>query len=313
MNRKRKIGVLSGGWSQERSVSLKSGEAVVRALDENKYEIRSYDPKTDLALMLKEREEIDLVFNLLHGKYGEDGRVQGLLEIFHMPFVGSGVLASAMAMNKRISKEMYRSAGLRVAKDRVLTRGKGFSVSEILETLGRPVVIKPVSEGSSIGISISEEEMDIKKAIERAFEFDGEVLVEAYVAGRELTCAVLGRSRLEPLPVVEIVPKKGHRFFDFEAKYTAGETTEICPAKISQNIRDEVFDLAERAHRALGCRDWSRTDMIHCDGTLYLLETNTIPGMTETSLVPLAAQGRGWGLTELLDRMISTCIEEPDF
>ena len=158
-----KIGVLSGGWSQERSVSLKSGEAVVRALDENKYDVRSYDPRTDLSLMLKERKEIDLMFNVLHGKYGEDGRVQGLLEIFHIPFVGSGVLASAMAMNKRVSKEMYRSAGLRVPRDRVLKRGKGFSIAEILESLGRPVVIKPVSEGSSIGISIVEDEMGIKK------------------------------------------------------------------------------------------------------------------------------------------------------
>ena len=305
-----RIAVLSGGWSKERSISIKSGQAVLSALDKRKYDIVSFDPKEDLMGLWQQRNELDLAFNLLHGKYGEDGRIQGLLEVFGIPFVGSSVLASSMAMNKRVTKEVYRSVGLRVPKDIILKKGETVSVGKIKDTLGTPVVIKPVSEGSSIGISIMENDSDIHAGIEKAFEFDPEVLLEEYVSGQEITCAVLGRNRLETLPLVEIVPKDTHRFFDFDAKYTIGETTEICPAQIKSHVRNIAFEIAEKAHRALHCRDWSRTDMIVKDDEIYLLETNTVPGMTETSLVPLAARGNGWNLSQLLDRMITTCMVE---
>ena len=312
MANKIRVAVLSGGWSKERSVSIKSGKAVLGALDEKKYDIMSFDPKVDLDVLWQQRKELDLVFNLLHGKFGEDGRIQGLLEIFGIPFVGSGVLASAMAMNKRVTKEVYGNAGLQVPKDIILKKGEAFSIDKIISVLGTPIVIKPVSEGSSIGISIMENERDIGAGIEKAFQFDLEIVLEEYISGREITCAVLGRKDLETLPLVEIVPKDTHRFFDFDAKYTPGEATEICPAKIESHLQARASKIAENAHRALNCRDWSRTDMIVKNDEIYLLETNTIPGMTETSLVPLAAKGKGWTLSDLLDRMISTCMAEND-
>jgi len=308
-----RIAVLSGGWSKERSVSIKSGKAVLEALDKRKYDMVSFDPKENMNVLWQQRNEFDLVFNLLHGKYGEDGRIQGLLDVFGIPFLGSGVLASAITMNKRVTKDVYRSVGLRVPKDIIVKKGETITVNKIIDILGTPVVIKPVSEGSSIGISIMENENDILSGIEKAFEFDLEVLLEEYVSGKEITCAVLGRKHLETLPLVEIVPKDTHRFFDFEAKYIAGETTEICPAQIESHLQNKAFEIAENAHRALHCRDWSRTDMIIKNDEIYLLETNTIPGMTETSLVPLAAKGKGWTLSNLLDRMINTCMVEIDF
>ncbi len=313
MSNKTRIAVLSGGWSKERSISLKSGKAVLNALDEKKYIISSYDPKEDLNVLWKKRHEVDLAFVLLHGRYGEDGRIQGLLDLFGIPFMGSGVLASATAMNKRVTKEVYRSVGLPVPKDMILRKTESFSLNNIKKELGTPVVIKPICEGSSLGISIMEKDSDILEGIEKAFQFDLEILLEEYVVGQEITCAVLGRKNLESLPLVEIEPKGDHRFFDFEAKYRPGETTELCPASISSDLTDAAYGLAEKAHQALGCRDWSRTDMILSNKNFYLLETNTIPGMTETSLVPLAARGRGWSLSELLDRMIATCLGEPDF
>ena len=311
MANKIRIAVLSGGWSKERGVSVNSGKAVLGALDKRKYEIVSFDPKDDLNILWQQRHELDLVFNVLHGKYGEDGRIQGLLEVFGIPFVGSGVLSSAMAMNKRVTKEVYRSVGLRVPRDLILKKDQTVSIGKIKDILGTPIVIKPVSEGSSIGISIMENDNDILAGIEKAFQFDLEILLEEYVSGREITCAVLGRKHLETLPLVEIVPKDTHRFFDFDAKYTAGETHEICPAQIDAHLQNEASGMAQNAHLALQCRDWSRTDMIINNNMIYMLETNTIPGMTETSLVPLAAKGNGWSLGQLLDRMIDTCLAEP--
>jgi D-alanine-D-alanine ligase len=307
-----RIAVLSGGWSKERGVSINSGKAVLSALDKEKYEIVSFDPKDDLNVLWQQRHALDLVFNVLHGKYGEDGRMQGLLEVFGIPFVGSGVLSSAMTMNKRVTKEVYRSAGLRVPKDIIFKKDEAVSIGKIKDSLGTPIVIKPVSEGSSIGISIMENERDILAGIEKAFQFDREILLEEYISGREITCAVLGRSHLETLPLVEIVPKDTHQFFDFDAKYTAGETNEICPAQIDSDLQNEASEMAQNAHVGLQCRDWSRTDMIINKDMIYMLETNTIPGMTETSLVPLAAKGNGWSLGQLLDRMIGTCLAEPE-
>ena len=311
LKKKIRIAILSGGWSKERSVSIKSGEAVLCALNKDKYDSRVFDPKEDLNLLWQKRGEIDLVFNILHGKFGEDGRIQGLLEIYGLPFVGSSVLSSAMAMNKRVSKEVYRNMGLRIPEDIILEKGGKISISNIKDMLGTPIVIKPVSEGSSIGISIMESDADIKSGIERAFEFDEEILVEEYIEGREITGAVLGRSTLETLPLIEIMPKESHRFFDFDAKYVSGESNEICPAQLEVNLWEKASEIAKRAHRGLRCRDWSRTDMMIKEDQVYVLETNTIPGMTETSLVPLAAKGRGWSLSDLLDKMIETSLSEP--
>lgn len=309
MKNKIRVAVLAGGWSGEREVSLKSGKGVYAALNRERYDVTIYDPRDDLGILIKKRADIDLAFILLHGKFGEDGRVQGLLDVLHIPFVGSGVLASAMAMNKRIAKDVFRGVGLRVAGEAILKQGESFSVDELMDRLGTSVVIKPVSEGSSLGISMAHGREEILKGIEKAFQYDGEVMAEEYLDGREITCCVLGNQVLETLPVVEIIPDVSHSFFDYEAKYEPGATNEICPAPIAPSLAEEASSCAKKAHRALNCSVWSRSDMIIRDETLYLLETNTIPGMTETSLFPLAARAAGMTLSDLLDRLISLSLE----
>ena len=309
MKKKIRVAVLAGGWSGEREVSLKSGKGVYAALNRERYDVTIYDPRDDLGVLIKKKAEIDLAFILLHGKFGEDGRVQGMLDVLHIPFVGSGVLASAMAMNKRIAKDVFRGVGLRVAGEVILKQGERFSVAQLMDRLGTSVVIKPVSEGSSLGISIAHGREEILKGIEKAFQYDGEVMAEEYLDGREITCCVLGNQVLETLPVVEIVPDISYKFFDFEAKYKPGATNEICPAPIAPALAEEAASCAKKAHRALKCSVWSRSDMIIRDETLYLLETNTIPGMTETSLFPLAARAAGMSLSDLLDRLISLSLE----
>jgi len=308
VTRKIRIAVLAGGWSGERDVSLKSGKAVYEALNRERFRVTLYDPRDDLNLLIRDKSEIDLALILLHGKFGEDGRIQGMLEVLQVPFVGSGVLASAMALNKRVAKDVFRRAGLPVAEDRTLRRGERFSADEIMERLGGAVVIKPVSEGSSLGISIARDPQRMLDGIEKAFRYDGEVMVEAYVGGTEITCCILGNEELEALPLVEIAPTEGYAFFDYEAKYTPGATREICPAPIAAALGESAAACAKAAHRALGCRVWSRSDMIIRGDTLCLLETNTIPGMTETSLFPLAARAAGMSLSDLVDRMISLSL-----
>ncbi|MFP4088167.1 MAG: D-alanine--D-alanine ligase [Desulfobacteraceae bacterium] len=305
-----RVAVLAGGWSREREVSLKSGRAVFSALNRDQYEVHWFDPRDDLKGLMDRRAEIDMAFILLHGRLGEDGRMQGMLDILNIPFVGSGVLSSATAIHKERAKEIFRTKGLNVAKEVILGRGEARGVAEIMATLGTPVVVKPVSEGSSIGMCISAVKEEIEKGIQRAFQFSSRVMVEEYVPGREVTCCVLGNSRLEVLPVVEIRPDKRHVFFDYAAKYTPGATEEICPAPIPEGLRREVERAGRAAHRGLGCAVWSRTDMILRGDRIFVLETNTIPGMTETSLFPLAARGAGWSFSELLDRLITLSLEK---
>ena len=304
-----RIALLVGGWSGEREVSLKSGEAIYNALDKSKYDVITYDPSVEIHALMEAKEEIDLAFNLLHGRYGEDGCIQGLLDILGIPFVGSGVLSSAIAMNKKVAKEIYRNTGLRVAKEIVLRSGEEFSVNEIIEVLGPASVVKPVGQGSSLGISLCRNNKELKTGIEKAFEYDQEVIIEEYIDGREVTCCVIGSKELETLPIIEIVPEESSIFFDYKAKYTPGACREICPADISQSIDESVRLCAKKAHQALMCSVWSRTDMIIKDERVYVLETNTIPGMTEQSLVPLAAKTAGFSLSGLVDKMIMLSLE----
>lgn len=306
--KKIKIALLAGGWSGERDVSIKSGESVFRALDKNKYKVTKYDPRDDLGSLIESREEIDLAFILLHGKHGEDGNLQGLLDLLNISFVGSGVLPSAMAFNKKVAKERFKYAGLSVLQDEILYSGKEFSVDQIMEKVGPSTVVKPVKEGSSIGVSICHNSDELLKGIDLAFQYDHEVMVENYMDGRELSCCVIGVNDLETLPVVEIVPGNGHTFFDYEAKYTAGVTKEICPAQLPPELKKKAEDCAKQAHNALMCSVWSRTDMILKGEQLYVLETNTIPGMTENSLVPLSAKAAGISLSQLLDRLITLSL-----
>ena len=308
---KLEIALLMGGWSGERNISIKSGESVYKALDKEKYNVVSYDPYNYIELegLLKERDRIDLAFILLHGKFGEDGRVQGFLDLLNIPFVGSGVLTSAMAFNKKIAKDIYKCAGLNVIKDEMLYEDQAFSLDKIIDSLGPSTVVKPVAEGSSLGISVCRNRKDLLAGIDIAFNHCREIMVEKYIEGREVTCCVIGGKDLETLPIVEIIPDKGRKYFDYDSKYTPGLTNEVCPAKLTTDLVERVEACAKSAHNALKCRTWSRTDMIISGKDVYILETNTIPGMTENSLVPLAARAAGISLSQLLDRLIELSLE----
>jgi D-alanine-D-alanine ligase len=305
-----KIAVLAGGWSREREISIMSGNAAYKALDKKKYDVTMYDPKNELRELMAQKENIDLAFNLLHGKYGEDGCMQGMLDILGIPFVGSGVLSSAMTVNKKVTKDIYRNEGLTVAPDIVVTKGEDFSVDEIITRIGKETVVKPLDEGSSVGMSLCGNREELATGIETAFECGREIMIEQLIVGQEVTCCVLGNTTLESLPIIEIVPKEQYRFFDYEAKYTPGATEEICPAQLAEKTRAIVIEYAKKAHKALGCSVWSRTDMIVKNENVYLLETNTIPGMTEHSLFPLAARTAGISFSELLDRLIALSFEK---
>ena len=305
-----RIALISGGWSRKREVSLKSGDAVYGALDKDKYEVRRYDPRDDLIGLIQNSEHIDLVLLLLHGKRGEAGSIQGLLDLLNLPYVGSGVLASALAMNKALSKELFRNAGLTVPRDMILPRDEGVDPNELFSSLGKPAVIKPIAEGSSIGLRICETVEEAAEAIRDTFAMGQEALVEEYVRGTEVSCPVLGNRNPEALPVIEIIPREEYQFFSYTAKYVPGASQEICPARLPTDVYGKVQDYAIRAHCVLGCRHLSRTDMIVADRDVYVLETNTIPGMTENSLFPLAARTAGISFPSLMDRLIELALEE---
>jgi len=306
---KKTIALLCGGISSEREVSLKSGEQVLQALDKNKYEVRRYDTQTDLPKLVAEAKQIDAALIILHGSYGEDGTVQGLLELLDIPYQGAGVLGSALAMNKLAAKQLYERAGIPVPPYLVARRNDAVSAAHLVKRLGLPLVIKPVVGGSSIGMSIVREAEQIPPALTKAFDQDGTLLVESYIKGIEITAGVLGNDNLEALPLIEIVPDAKHEFFDYVAKYTAGATQEICPARISPALTEKAQSYARMAHQALFCKGYSRTDMMLQGEDIFVLETNTIPGMTRTSLLPQAAQVAGISFSQLLDRLIELGIQ----
>ena len=308
-----KLVIIAGGWSAEREISIKSGMAVYNALDKNKYDVSVCDISKDVDFLFKNKNKIDLVFPLLHGRLGEDGCIQGFLKILRIPFVGSDLLASAIAMNKKVSKEMFRASGLNVPKGISIKKGEDFSFSQIIDLLGLPVVVKPVSEGSSFGVSICQDEKELKEGISEAFRYDNEILVEEYIKGREITAPVIGNKELEVLPLVEIVPKPEYRFFDFNAKYTPGATDEICPANIPSYLEQKAKECAKIAFSTLGCKVWARVDMILKDDKVYVLEVNTIPGMTENSLFPLSAKAAGMSFSEFLDKLISLSLDSYEY
>lgn len=263
---------------------------------------------------VRDAHGIDVAFIAMHGTFGEDGTVQGLLEAFGIPYTGSGVMASALAMDKIKTKEILRYQGI-PTPDWVSLSRRGWQqerariLGDFIAPLGLPCVVKPCRQGSSVGISIVKEEAQMADAIDEALRHDTEVLLEAYVKGRELTCAVLGEPKTEaviPLPPTEIV--FAGEFFDYQSKYT-GETQEICPADLSPDENAAVQELACRTHAALGARGFSRTDFILNDEGLHVLELNTIPGMTQVSLYPQAARAAGIEFDQLLDRMVELALE----
>ena len=311
MQRKMSIALIAGGKSGERQVSLNGAKEVYQALDKGKYTIRQYDPATDMAKIAADAALIDMAFILLHGPYGEDGTMQGFLDLLGIPYQGAGVLGSALAMDKNLAKILYRHAGLTVPAWQMLDRKKMTSPEELQEELGLPLVIKPVGQGSSLGMSIPKTVAALRQGLEKAFSFGSEVMVEAFIKGREITGGIIGNENLTALPLVEIIPNDRYDFFDYDAKYTKGASREICPAPLDEKITEMAQQIALAAHRALRLRGYSRTDMIVAeDGTIYVLETNTIPGMTPTSLLPQAAAAGGLPFAALLDRLIELAMEE---
>mgnify|MGYP000048796508 CR=1 FL=1 len=295
----RRIAVLMGGFSAEREVSLVSGEACARALEERGHEVARVDVGHDLhAVLAAVRPEV--VFNALHGHFGEDGRVQGLLDHLRLPYTHSGVLASALAMDKPMAKRVFASAGLRCPEGVETTLDRLLAEPPVPP----PFVVKPAAEGSSVGVVIVPDQ-DLRPLTDRNdVDRDCRLLVERYVPGRELTCAVLGD---EALAVTEIQPNQG--FYDYRAKYTEGFASHLVPAPLSPELYEAVMDAALRAHRLLGCRGVSRADFRldpaqPGEAGLYLLEVNTQPGMTPLSLVPEQAAYRGIGFGDLVERLV---------
>ncbi len=249
----------------------------------------------------------DVVFIALHGGTGENGAVQGLLELLGIPYTGSGVLASALAMNKIMAKKIFEQEGIPTPKWIALREHEPTDPESLLERIGLPCIVKPACEGSTIGVTVVKEKQDLLPALELAFRYGSEVLIEEFITGTEITGPVLGNNEAQVLPLVEIVPDGG--FYDYEAKYTPGATQEIVPARIPETSAAKARELTLRAHHALGCRGISRVDLIVTPEEVYVLEVNTIPGLTETSLVPRAAEAAGISFSQLVDRLIELALE----
>ena len=297
------VAVLLGGLSAEREVSLASGKACADALEGQGYKVTRIDVGIDLAAQL-ERVKPDVCFNALHGRWGEDGCVQGLLETMQIPYTHSGVLASAVAMHKEHAKLVFAKAGIPVAQSRIVSRAEA-AKSHVMEP---PYVLKPVAEGSSVGIFIVRE--DHKHPPQELTSCDwalgDEIMAERFIPGKELTCAVMGDTALG---VIDILPAEGLGFYDYEAKYAPGGSKHVLPAQILPNVYQLIQKLALKAHEALGCRGVSRADFRFDENAtgndqLICLEVNTQPGMTETSLVPEMAAHAGWEFGEFLRWMV---------
>ena len=304
-----RVALLAGGASDEREISLASGRGAGNALREAGFSVTELDPaeKKDLQNLIA--GNYDVAFLCMHGKMGEDGTLQGFLEMIGLPYIGSGVWSSALAMDKAKSKLFYENAGIQTPVSVTLYSPDDMSVEDILSTVGESCVVKPATEGSALGVYIVKGADEVKDAIEKAFELDSEVLVETFVKGTELTIAVLGNEQLEALPVIQIVPR--NEFYDFESKYAPGGSQHLCPAPLNAEATEKVQTMAKAAHRALGCSGISRSDFIMDEnGEFWILETNTLPGMTETSLLPDAARAAGIEFPELCTRLIELALEQ---
>ncbi|MFH0917852.1 MAG: D-alanine--D-alanine ligase [Candidatus Omnitrophota bacterium] len=299
-----KVGVLMGGPSSEREISLKSGQAVFSALAQAQVAAVAIDITTDNRqenMRLLKKYNLDCAFIALHGRFGEDGTIQSILEAMHLPFTASGVKASQLAMDKIGSLEIFSQNGLCVPQSRFLEKS-AYRKNKIVwpGDLVFPLVVKPANHGSSIGLSLVELPEELPAALELAFEFDTHIIIQDYVSGRELTVGILDEAAL---PVIEIIPS--NKFFDFTAKYQSGLTQYIIPAVLDRKIALEVQNTALRAHKLLGCYGCSRVDIIlNPQSRTYILEVNTIPGMTATSLLPKAAKIVGIDFTRLCLKLL---------
>jgi len=294
MNKPKKIAVLMGGPGEEKDVSLKSGQAIKKALNHNGYDVTSIILDTKLEKLVKELLSVDLVFLGLHGNIGENGTIQGFLDALGIIYTGSGPLSSAICMDKNISKIIAKNNGILTPKwklcDKVIDDAK----------MNYPVIVKPNGQGSTVGLRIAHNESELKPALEYAFNYDNSVLVEEYIQGRELTVMLIdGKAQ----PVCEIIPS--HEFYDYECKYTAGMSKYICPAEIDDNISNYVKKISENLFDLLKCENYSRADFRMDDqNKFWFLEMNTLPGMTDTSLAPMSALAAGISFNELIDKIV---------
>jgi D-alanine-D-alanine ligase len=296
-----------GGKTPEHEVSISSGKKVVESLDPEKFEAISLVISKDGKGFEKIFEiKPEVVFIAMHGPFGEDGTVQEMLETIGIPYTGAGVLASAIGMDKPVFRKIMQAEGIAIPKFLVLTRES--DVSEIKEKFQFPVVVKPSSQGSSVGVSIVHKEKELKEALEKAFQYGPRVLVEEYLSGTEVSCGVLGNRDPIALPVVEIVPK--NEFFDYEAKYCDGMCDEIVPARIDPKLAKEIQDTVIKVYKAIGCQGFGRVDMIISNGKPYVLEINTIPGLTPASLFPKEAAAAGITYPELIEKLINFALEK---
>ncbi|OGE87698.1 MAG: hypothetical protein A3J07_03225 [Candidatus Doudnabacteria bacterium RIFCSPLOWO2_02_FULL_49_13] len=340
MSRKLRVALFFGGTSREREVSLLSGKVVAEHLDKNKYEVVPVeialdgqwltssetikqivdkagakpvaDNKEIVPVEKNPQSGIDVAFLALHGPGGEDGSVQGMLDVLKIPYTFSGVQASALAMDKNKTKRLVATEGIKVPVQIMIVKSEyEKNPNSFLHQISGKVVIKPNRIGSSFGVTITDNQQEIKKALDLAFEHDSEVLVEEYISGIELTVPILGNNKLQALPVIEIVPKNGSTFFDFKAKYDEQYRDEIVPARIKEELAKKLQELALRIHKLLGCRGITRSDFIVTPaGEIYFLEVNTIPGLTNASLVPQAAVAIGMSYSQFLDRLIQLALDK---
>lgn len=307
-----KIAVLYGGVSGERDVSLASGEGIIRALKANQHDVIAidFDPK-DMSQIIN--LDVDLVFIGLHGKHGEDGKIQGLLEMLNIPYVGSGVLASALAMDKSKAKQIFGLHGIPIAKSNVYSVKDEQNLNKVEQLIQQefeiPFVIKPNSEGSTLGLTIINDENQIKEALINASKSDDYAIVEQFIDGIELTVPIKGKVGEETaLPIIEIIPK--NELYDYESKYTEGGSEHIIPARISEEMTTMIKSYAVKAHQALGCETYSRADFILTKENIpYILEVNTLPGMTSTSLFPDAAKNINLTYEEMIEEFVNLSIK----
>jgi D-alanine-D-alanine ligase len=302
-----RVAVLKGGRSLERQVSLRSGARVEDALERLGHDVAGIDVSHDLVARLQAGAP-DVAFVALHGRDGEDGTVQSLLEVLGIPYTGSGVSACMRCTNKIVAKHAMRDAGLPTpdfqpfAEAAFKDLGAADALGAIEERLAFPIVVKPADQGSALGIRFARSPADVPPAILAAFSYSGQVLLERHVRGRELAVAILGE---EPLPIVEAVPRE-EDFYDFESRYTIGRTSFVCPAELPAELTRAAQELALAVFRLLGCRGFARVDLMLEDDTddLYVLEANVIPGLTDTSLLPQAAEAAGIGFDALVGRIL---------
>ncbi|MGI9539183.1 MAG: D-alanine--D-alanine ligase [Miltoncostaeaceae bacterium] len=308
------VAVLSGGRSMEREVSLRSGVNVVASLRRGGHEVLSIDPDERLVATLR-AERPRAAFVALHGSGGEDGTVQELLEILEIPYTGSGVLACQRSWDKVRSKSIFAADGIPTPEWTAFSQqafrelGAAEALPDIVDKIGLPLVVKPSRQGSALGIGVAREPGQVASALMSALSYDDHVLLERWVAGRELAVTVIGHAdEATTLPVVEAVPK-GRDFYDFEARYTPGLTELHAPADIPAGTASEAASIALACHRSLGCRGFSRVDLLlDADDELWVLEVNAIPGMTDTSLLPKAAEAAGYGFDEVVERVLADAV-----